>query len=157
MCTIASMPRLPEHCIEYARMLLWPKEKPFGGMKSHCSYSCFCRNGLCMAWGSINPADWLMRPFQVNRSPCVCGLDGVVLDGDDPEHIQWVYQRSLERAAEFNITGVTYRLTQGEHTQHICLSTPERSYFSHSSAGRWAKVHKTQQAVTVGMMIEARY
>uniref|UniRef100_A0A3Q3GM45 NEDD8-activating enzyme E1 catalytic subunit n=1 Tax=Labrus bergylta TaxID=56723 RepID=A0A3Q3GM45_9LABR len=68
MCTIASMPRLPEHCVEYVRMLLWPKEKPFG--------------------------------------------DGVVLDGDDPEHIQWVYQRSLERAAEFNITGVTYRLTQ---------------------------------------------
>uniref|UniRef100_A0A8C2Z4W4 NEDD8-activating enzyme E1 catalytic subunit n=1 Tax=Cyclopterus lumpus TaxID=8103 RepID=A0A8C2Z4W4_CYCLU len=69
MCTIASMPRLPEHCIEYVRMLLWPKETPFG--------------------------------------------DGVVLDGDDPEHIQWVYQRSLERAADFNITGVTYRLTQG--------------------------------------------
>merc|ERR1712002_31122 len=31
MCTIASMPRLPEHCIEYARILQWPKEKPFGG------------------------------------------------------------------------------------------------------------------------------
>ncbi|KAM7402539.1 hypothetical protein PAMP_017767 [Pampus punctatissimus] len=69
MCTIASMPRLPEHCIEYVRMLQWPKETPFG--------------------------------------------DGVGLDGDDPEHIQWVYQRSLERAAEFSITGVTYRLTQG--------------------------------------------
>uniref|UniRef100_A0A8D3E2U1 NEDD8-activating enzyme E1 catalytic subunit n=1 Tax=Scophthalmus maximus TaxID=52904 RepID=A0A8D3E2U1_SCOMX len=68
MCTIASMPRLPEHCIEYVRMLLWPKETPFG--------------------------------------------DCVALDGDDPEHIQWAYQRSLERAAEFNITGVTYRLTQ---------------------------------------------
>ncbi|XP_028853901.1 NEDD8-activating enzyme E1 catalytic subunit isoform X2 [Denticeps clupeoides] len=69
MCTIASMPRLPEHCVEYARMLLWPREKPFG--------------------------------------------EGVALDGDDPEHIQWVFQRSLERAAEFSITGVTYRLTQG--------------------------------------------
>uniref|UniRef100_A0A8C7ZKV1 NEDD8-activating enzyme E1 catalytic subunit n=1 Tax=Oryzias sinensis TaxID=183150 RepID=A0A8C7ZKV1_9TELE len=68
MCTIASMPRLPEHCIEYVRILQWPKELPFG--------------------------------------------DGVVLDGDDPEHIQWVFQRSLERAAEFSITGVTYRLTQ---------------------------------------------
>uniref|UniRef100_A0A8C9Y9S8 NEDD8-activating enzyme E1 catalytic subunit n=1 Tax=Sander lucioperca TaxID=283035 RepID=A0A8C9Y9S8_SANLU len=68
MCTIASMPRLPEHCIEYVRVLLWPKETPFG--------------------------------------------DGVILDGDDPEHIQWVYQRSLERAADFHITGVTYRLTQ---------------------------------------------
>ncbi|XP_029974151.1 NEDD8-activating enzyme E1 catalytic subunit isoform X1 [Salarias fasciatus] len=68
MCTIASMPRLPEHCIEYARILQWPKEKPFGETS---------------------------------------------LDGDNPEHIQWVFDRSQERAAEFNITGVTYRLTQG--------------------------------------------
>uniref|UniRef100_A0A8D0C5L3 NEDD8-activating enzyme E1 catalytic subunit n=1 Tax=Scleropages formosus TaxID=113540 RepID=A0A8D0C5L3_SCLFO len=70
MCTIATMPRLPEHCIEYVHILQWPKEKPFG--------------------------------------------DGVALDGDDPQHIQWVFQRSQERAAQFNITGVTYRLTQGE-------------------------------------------
>uniref|UniRef100_A0A3P9PXT2 NEDD8-activating enzyme E1 catalytic subunit n=1 Tax=Poecilia reticulata TaxID=8081 RepID=A0A3P9PXT2_POERE len=69
MCTIAAMPRLPEHCVEYVRILQWPKEMPFG--------------------------------------------DGVALDGDDPEHIQWVFQRSLERSAEFSITGVTYRLTQG--------------------------------------------
>uniref|UniRef100_A0A8C5D307 NEDD8-activating enzyme E1 catalytic subunit n=1 Tax=Gouania willdenowi TaxID=441366 RepID=A0A8C5D307_GOUWI len=67
MCTIASMPRLPEHCIEYARILLWPKEKPFGETS---------------------------------------------LDGDNPEHIQWVFKKSIERAAEFHITGVTYRLTQ---------------------------------------------
>uniref|UniRef100_A0A6Q2YGT9 NEDD8-activating enzyme E1 catalytic subunit n=1 Tax=Esox lucius TaxID=8010 RepID=A0A6Q2YGT9_ESOLU len=69
MCTIASMPRLPEHCIEYVRMLQWPKDTPFG--------------------------------------------DGVCLDGDNPEHIQWVFQRAQERAANYNITGVTYRLTQG--------------------------------------------
>ncbi|XP_072571084.1 NEDD8-activating enzyme E1 catalytic subunit isoform X3 [Paramormyrops kingsleyae] len=69
MCTIASMPRLPEHCVEYVRLLQWPKENPFG--------------------------------------------DGVPLDGDDPKHIQWVFQRSRERAGEFSITGVTYRLTQG--------------------------------------------
>uniref|UniRef100_A0A671UHM8 NEDD8-activating enzyme E1 catalytic subunit n=1 Tax=Sparus aurata TaxID=8175 RepID=A0A671UHM8_SPAAU len=67
MCTIASMPRLPEHCIEYARILQWPKEKPFGETS---------------------------------------------LDGDNPEHIQWVFERAQERAAEFSITGVTYRLTQ---------------------------------------------
>uniref|UniRef100_A0A8C9SIB5 NEDD8-activating enzyme E1 catalytic subunit n=1 Tax=Scleropages formosus TaxID=113540 RepID=A0A8C9SIB5_SCLFO len=68
MCTIASMPRLPEHCIEYVRVLQWPKEKPFG--------------------------------------------EDVPLDGDNPEHIKWVFQKSQERASEFNITGVTYRLTQ---------------------------------------------
>ncbi|XP_019360329.1 PREDICTED: NEDD8-activating enzyme E1 catalytic subunit isoform X1 [Crocodylus porosus] len=69
MCTIASMPRLPEHCIEYVRILQWPKEQPFG--------------------------------------------ECVPLDGDDPDHIQWIYQRALERASQFNIKGVTYRLTQG--------------------------------------------
>ena len=31
LCTIAHTPRLPEHCIEYVRILLWPKEEPFGG------------------------------------------------------------------------------------------------------------------------------
>lgn len=41
-------------------------------------------------------------------------IDGAALDGDDPEHIQWVFEKSLERAAEYNITGVTYRLTQGK-------------------------------------------
>ncbi|XP_059384751.1 NEDD8-activating enzyme E1 catalytic subunit-like [Carassius carassius] len=39
--------------------------------------------------------------------------DSVAPDGDDPKHIQWVYQKSRDRAAEFSINGVTYRLTQG--------------------------------------------
>uniref|UniRef100_A0A3Q2E522 NEDD8-activating enzyme E1 catalytic subunit n=1 Tax=Cyprinodon variegatus TaxID=28743 RepID=A0A3Q2E522_CYPVA len=94
MCTIATMPRLPEHCIEYVRILLWPKEMPFG--------------------------------------------DAIALDGDDPEHIQWVFQRSLERAAEFSITGVTYRLTQGEHkTAHllpVCVLTTLFSAFCDAAA-----------------------
>ncbi|VDP86744.1 unnamed protein product [Echinostoma caproni] len=30
LCTIAHTPRLPEHCVEYIRILLWPKEQPFG-------------------------------------------------------------------------------------------------------------------------------
>ena len=31
LCTIAHTPRMPEHCIEYVRVLLWSKENPFGG------------------------------------------------------------------------------------------------------------------------------
>ncbi|CAG5120245.1 unnamed protein product, partial [Candidula unifasciata] len=69
LCTIAHTPRLPEHCIEFVRILLWPKEEPFGA--------------------------------------------GVPIDGDDPKHIKWIFDKSQERAHEYNISGVTYRLTQG--------------------------------------------
>lgn len=67
LCTIANTPRLPEHCIEYVKLILWPKENPFN----------------------------------------------LPLDGDDTQHISWIYEKSLERAAQFNIPGVTYRLVQG--------------------------------------------
>lgn len=30
LCTIANTPRLPEHTIEYVKLLLWGKEEPFG-------------------------------------------------------------------------------------------------------------------------------
>lgn len=59
--------RLPEHCIEYVKVILWDKENPFG----------------------------------------------VALDGDDPQHLSWVYERALDRANQFHITGLTYRLVQG--------------------------------------------
>ncbi|KAI7567304.1 hypothetical protein KC317_g5074, partial [Hortaea werneckii] len=38
---------------------------------------------------------------------------GIPLDTDDPEHITWLYRTASARAAEFNITGVTYAMTQG--------------------------------------------
>uniref|UniRef100_A0A8C7JXA9 NEDD8-activating enzyme E1 catalytic subunit n=1 Tax=Oncorhynchus kisutch TaxID=8019 RepID=A0A8C7JXA9_ONCKI len=91
MCTIASMPRLPEHCVEYVRMLQWPKDKPFG--------------------------------------------DGVGLDGDNPEHIHWVFQRAQERAVDYSITGVTYRLTQDDKT-HVLPA------FSHTFSACSTEVFK---------------
>ncbi|KAF7256357.1 hypothetical protein EG68_05904 [Paragonimus skrjabini miyazakii] len=69
LCTIAHTPRLPEHCIEYVRLLLWSKENPFG--------------------------------------------ENVAIDGDSPEHIQWIHDQSVKRAQAFGITGITLRLVQG--------------------------------------------
>uniref|UniRef100_A0A914YYT3 NEDD8-activating enzyme E1 catalytic subunit n=1 Tax=Panagrolaimus superbus TaxID=310955 RepID=A0A914YYT3_9BILA len=67
--------------------------------------------------------------FYRQFSIVICGLDSIVarrwlnatmkpfgdepIDGDSPEHLTWIMERALERAKEFNITGVDFRLTQG--------------------------------------------
>lgn len=58
---------LPEHCIEYVKLIQWEKDNPFDSE----------------------------------------------LDGDDPQHVSWVYEKAQERANTFNITGLSYRLVQG--------------------------------------------
>ncbi|CAG5106314.1 Similar to UBA3: NEDD8-activating enzyme E1 catalytic subunit (Pongo abelii) [Cotesia congregata] len=78
LCTIANTPRLPEHCIEYVKVIQWPKENP---------YDC-------------------------------------EIDGDDPQHINWIYEKSIERATQFSIRGVTYRLVQAEKRSD-CLGCSE--------------------------------
>lgn len=67
LCTIANTPRLPEHCIEYVKVIQWSKENPWD----------------------------------------------VSIDGDDPQHINWIYEKAMERAVQFGIQGITYRLVQG--------------------------------------------
>ncbi|GAA5873310.1 hypothetical protein JCM1840_000024 [Sporobolomyces johnsonii] len=66
ICTIANTPRLPEHCIEWASILEWP------------------------------------RVFKDKK-----------LDNDDPDHIQWLFDTARTRAEQYNITGVTWSMTQG--------------------------------------------
>lgn len=66
LCTLATIPRQPQHCIEWAHIIAWEEHRKDD-----------------------------------------------MLDTDNPEHITWLYEKSLARAQEFNITGVTYSLTQG--------------------------------------------
>ena len=66
LCTLATIPRQPQHCIEWAHIIKWEEERK-----------------------------------------------DMTLDTDDPEHITWLYETALGRAKEFNISGVTYSMTQG--------------------------------------------
>jgi NEDD8-activating enzyme E1 len=66
LCTLATIPRQPQHCIEWAHIIAWEEHR--------------------------------------KDEP---------LDTDDPEHITWLYTTALERAKQFNISGVTYSMTQG--------------------------------------------
>ena len=43
---------------------------------------------------------------------------GTKVDTDSQEHMQWIFARAAERAAQYNIDGVTYSLTMGV-TKHI--------------------------------------
>jgi ubiquitin-activating enzyme E1 C len=74
VCTIANTPRIPEHCIEYASLIAWSRDKPF------------------VDAGTGEP---------------------VKIDMDQPEHVKWLFETAEKRAAQFNIKGVTYRLTMG--------------------------------------------
>ncbi|KAF9405230.1 hypothetical protein HW555_013946 [Spodoptera exigua] len=60
---------LPEHCIEYVKVIQWAKENPWG--------------------------------------------NNTALDGDDPQHVAWVFEKAQDRAVKHGISNVTYRLTQG--------------------------------------------
>ena len=43
------------------------------------------------------------------------GDEPIPIDGDDPAHITWIYEKAMERASQYSIQGVTYRLTQVFH------------------------------------------
>lgn len=110
------MPRLPEHCIEYVRLLQWPKEHPFGGKEPKFIIQSYMKYLFVYI---IHLDNYIKR--QIDSCFCFCFsllcfslTEGVPLDGDDPDHIQWIFQKSLERASHYNIRGVTYRLTQGK-------------------------------------------
>jgi len=84
-CTIASIPRRPEHCIAYAHKMLWPRLK---SLETASKYE--------------------MAPIEDKNVPDPNGVD---LDKDDVEHMSWIFNRAVERADKFKIEGVTYNLT----------------------------------------------
>jgi len=66
LCTIATIPRQPQHCIEWAHQIAWGEQRK-----------------------------------------------DEEFDGDDMEHVTWVYRAALERSRQFSIPGVTFSMTQG--------------------------------------------
>mmetsp|Transcript_9172 Transcript_9172/g.13763 ORF Transcript_9172/g.13763 Transcript_9172/m.13763 type:complete len:456 (+) Transcript_9172:41-1408(+) len=92
LCTIRSTPRIPEHCIQYALLIEWPK---LLSITDHKTYK-------------------MKTKAQQESSE----FKDLILDKDDPEHMAWLYERAKERANQFGITGVTYNLTM-QYTKNI--------------------------------------
>lgn len=76
------MPRLPEHCIEYARILQWPKEKPFGGkMELHFCPSDYSYN---LSGVLVQILAW-METIQSTSSGCLKELKSEPLSSASQE------------------------------------------------------------------------
>eukprot|EP00466_Bigelowiella_natans_P006100 jgi/Bigna1/90648/estExt_fgenesh1_pg.C_750076 len=115
LCTIRNTPRIAEHCIAYALILLWPRLK---SLKSHKEYemvqkkkSTRKKKELCGDDSKSMEVEEEEEEEGDTASDSKMLPNGVKLDKDNPEHMTWVYERAKERANEFNIEGVTYNLT----------------------------------------------
>ena len=112
LCTIASKPRLPEHCVEYVKILLWSKEKPFGGIYIIIIYNNRSWDVLEVTGFRSLSSSSSLPASTVSLLPPL-SQEGVSLDGDNPDHMQWAFEKAQDRAREYGIQGVTYRLAKG--------------------------------------------
>jgi len=87
LCTLADVPRIPEHCIQYVLVIMWPLLEEFKSVDNFKLYE------------KKDKGD----EFTPN---------GVRLDKDDVNHMTWIFLRATERANKFGIKGVTFHLTQ---------------------------------------------
>lgn len=107
ICTIANTPRLPEHCIEWASAVEWPRLFP-GMILLWNVANCYTSAGLLRCRTEPYVGFPLIPVFI--RSHLMVERR---LDTDNPEHVKWTYDVALERAQHFGIAGVTNTLTMG--------------------------------------------
>lgn len=60
----------------------------------------------CITWSK-------MYAWRENSPFRAADGEPVAIDADDANHMRWLFEAAKERASQFNIPGVTYKLTQG--------------------------------------------
>ena len=92
------------------KLLVFYRNMAAGSLKINFN---LCRLVKSWHWLSLAMSNITLLFQKITFLLFVIYAEDVGIDGDDPEHIQWIYNKALERAANFGIQGLSYRLTQG--------------------------------------------
>lgn len=96
ICTIANVPRTPEHCVLYAQMVLWRRLE---WLETHQRYRLSGRPAR--AAGDAGEKGW--ETFTGGED-----VDAVEMDSDNEEHMTWLWARACERARHYKIGEPSY-------------------------------------------------
>ncbi|RXG56340.1 NEDD8-activating enzyme E1 catalytic subunit [Armadillidium vulgare] len=130
LCTIAHTPRLPEHCIEYVRLLLWSKENPFGediqidgDDPLHISWICEKAQKRAAEYG-INGVTYRLTQGVVKRIiPAVASTNAVIAAACATEVFKLVTSscKPMNNYCIFNDSDAIYTYTYEQEKKEDCL------------------------------------
>ncbi|KAL7640125.1 UNVERIFIED_CONTAM: hypothetical protein RMT77_009539 [Armadillidium vulgare] len=130
LCTIAHTPRLPEHCIEYVRLLLWSKENSFGediqidgDDPLHISWICEKAQKRAAEYG-INGVTYRLTQGVVKRIiPAVASTNAVIAAACATEVFKLVTSscKPMNNYCIFNDSDAIYTYTYEQEKKEDCL------------------------------------
>eukprot|EP01083_Nonionella_stella_P204942 746756_1 len=103
LCTLAGNPRRPEHCIAWAKMILWPKLTIIDD-KNVNKYEYMNKENIQLGDLDKDKIQKVIEKIPDNPKP-------VKLDTDDVIHMSWLFNRASEYGDKHNIKGVTFEFT----------------------------------------------
>ncbi len=91
------MRRSPAHCIEYAKIIQWPKERPDDSFDAGGTSCLTVWLHACLPYAAT------AAPLTVGGHCSLCSITSPPSPADCEEHMKWIYDKALARAAEFGI------------------------------------------------------
>jgi len=135
MCTIANTPRLPEHCIEYIKAVLWEKEAPFKGESldtdkpNHVHWVYEKASNRAEKFG-INGVDMRLTVGVLKRViPAVASTNAIIANSCVLEAFKLISNSALPLNNYVNfqdLSGVTFNVVKVEKTPD-CVACGDRT------------------------------